>query len=47
LEELVALGERGGLPVVEDLGSGSLVDLSEFGISEPTVKQSVAAGFRW
>jgi L-seryl-tRNA(Ser) seleniumtransferase len=44
LEELVALGERGGLPVVEDLGSGSLVDLSEFGVSEPTVKQSVEAG---
>jgi L-seryl-tRNA(Ser) seleniumtransferase len=44
LEELVALGERSGLPVVEDLGSGSLVDLSEFGVSEPTVKQSVEAG---
>jgi L-seryl-tRNA(Ser) seleniumtransferase len=44
LEELVALGERSGLPVVEDLGSGSLVDLSEYGVSEPTVKQSVEAG---
>jgi L-seryl-tRNA(Ser) seleniumtransferase len=44
LEELVALGERSGLPVVEDLGSGSLVDLSEHGINEPTVKQSVEAG---
>jgi L-seryl-tRNA(Ser) seleniumtransferase len=44
LEELVALGERSGLPVVEDLGSGSLVDLSEHGVSEPTVKQSVEAG---
>src|SRR5713226_8175689 len=44
LEELVALGERRGLPVVEDLGSGSLVDLSEYGVSEPTVKQSVEAG---
>jgi L-seryl-tRNA(Ser) seleniumtransferase len=44
LEELVALGERSGLPVVEDLGSGSLVDLSKYGVSEPTVKQSVEAG---
>jgi L-seryl-tRNA(Ser) seleniumtransferase len=44
LEELVALSRRSGLPVVEDLGSGSLVDLSEYGVSEPTVKQSVEAG---
>src|SRR5713101_3546675 len=44
LEELVALGQRSGLPLVEDLGSGCLVDLSEYGVSEPTVKQSVEAG---
>jgi L-seryl-tRNA(Ser) seleniumtransferase len=44
LEELVALSERRGLPLVEDLGSGCLVDLSEYGVSEPTVKQSVEAG---
>jgi L-seryl-tRNA(Ser) seleniumtransferase len=44
LEDLVALGERSGLPVVEDLGSGSLVDLSQYGVSEPTVRQSVEAG---
>ena len=44
LEELVALSARSGLPVVEDLGSGSLVDLSEYGVSEPTVRQSVEAG---
>jgi len=29
---------------MEDLGSGCLVDLSEHGVSEPTVKQSVEAG---
>jgi L-seryl-tRNA(Ser) seleniumtransferase len=29
---------------VEDLGSGCLVDLSEHGITEPTVRQSVEAG---
>src|SRR5256886_469098 len=44
LEELVALSQRSGLPLVEDLGSGCLVDLSEYGVSEPTVKQSVDAG---
>src|SRR5438309_5450667 len=44
LEELVAHSQRSGLPLVEDLGSGCLVDLSEFGVSEPTVKQSVDAG---
>jgi L-seryl-tRNA(Ser) seleniumtransferase len=44
LEELVALSQRTGLPLVEDLGSGCLVDLSEHGITEPTVRQSVEAG---
>lgn len=44
LEELAALSQRAGLPLVEDLGSGCLVDLSEHGISEPTVRQSVEAG---
>jgi L-seryl-tRNA(Ser) seleniumtransferase len=43
--ELIALGERRGLPVVEDLGSGSLVGLSAAGVSEPTVRESVEAGF--
>ena len=43
--ELVALGQRAGLPVVEDLGSGCLVDLSAAGITEPTVRESVEAGF--
>lgn len=43
--ELVALGARQGLPVVEDLGSGCLVDLSSFGITEPTARESVEAGF--
>ena len=45
LDELVALGHERGLPVIEDLGSGSLVDLEQFGIhDEPTVQQSVKAG---
>lgn len=45
VSELIALGERRGLPVVEDLGSGCLVNLAEAGISEPTVRESVEAGF--
>jgi L-seryl-tRNA(Ser) seleniumtransferase len=44
LEELVGLSERSGLPLAEDLGSGCLVDLSEAGITEPLVRQSIEAG---
>lgn len=45
LEDLVALAHRYGLPCYEDLGSGCLVDLSLWGISdEPIVAHSVAAG---
>lgn len=45
LEDLVALGHQRGLPVIEDLGSGSLIDLERFGIhGEPTVQQSIDAG---
>jgi len=43
--ELIALGQRSRLPVVEDLGSGCLVDLSSVGINEPTARESVEAGF--
>jgi L-seryl-tRNA(Ser) seleniumtransferase len=42
--ELVDLSRRANLPLIEDLGSGCLVDLSEYGIHEPTVRQSVEAG---
>jgi L-seryl-tRNA(Ser) seleniumtransferase len=44
LQELVALGQRANLPLIEDLGSGCLVDLSNTGIVEPTVRQSVDTG---
>ena len=45
LSDIVALGCRTGLPVVEDLGSGSLVDLEHYGIhDEPTVQNSIRAG---
>ena len=44
-EELVALGNKADVPVVEDLGSGSLIDLSRFGLEkEPTVQEAVSSG---
>ncbi|QOY91560.1 L-seryl-tRNA(Sec) selenium transferase [Paludibaculum fermentans] len=44
IEELAALGKASGVPVYEDLGSGSLTDLSPFGVNEPTVQSSLRAG---
>jgi len=45
LAELVELGKRAGIPVVEDLGSGCLVDLARWGLEhEPEIGESVAAG---
>ncbi|MTJ83012.1 MAG: L-seryl-tRNA(Sec) selenium transferase [Telmatospirillum sp.] len=45
LSELVELGRRRGLPVMEDLGSGALVDMAAFGIpSEPSLYESLRAG---
>ena len=45
LEELVALARARGIPLVEDLGSGALLDLPSVGIkSEPGVADSLRAG---
>ena len=45
LEELVVLGRKHNIPVMEDLGSGALFDLREVGINgEPGVGDSIAAG---
>ena len=44
-EELMELKEKYNLPLIEDLGSGVLVDLSEYGIEyEPTVQESIKKG---
>ena len=45
LDDLVALGQRFQLPVVENLGSGNLLDdRTPVGVNEPLVAASVAAG---
>jgi L-seryl-tRNA(Ser) seleniumtransferase len=45
LKELVSLGARHDMPVMEDLGSGTFIDFSKYGLAkEPTVQESVAAG---
>jgi L-seryl-tRNA(Ser) seleniumtransferase len=45
IEDLAALGKKHGLPVIDDLGSGALVDLGRFGLEpEPLVRASVRAG---
>jgi len=43
--ELVELARKRGLPLMEDLGSGALVDLESFGVAgEPSVHDSLRAG---
>jgi L-seryl-tRNA(Ser) seleniumtransferase len=45
LDELVALARRRNLPLMEDLGSGALIDLRSVGINgEPSVLDSLLAG---
>jgi L-seryl-tRNA(Ser) seleniumtransferase len=43
--DLVPLANARGIPVIDDLGSGALVDTTAFGLAaEPTLQGSVAAG---
>jgi L-seryl-tRNA(Ser) seleniumtransferase len=45
LMELVGLARNSGVPLVEDIGSGCLLDLKSYGVSdEPTVQESMSAG---
>ncbi len=42
---LVALGKKHGLPVMDDLGSGCLIELDRYGLErEPTVRDTLATG---
>ena len=45
LSELVGLSRNAGIPLVEDIGSGCLMDIKPYGISdEPLVQESLTAG---
>jgi L-seryl-tRNA(Ser) seleniumtransferase len=45
LEELVELGQRHNIPVLDDIGSGCLIDTTDFGLEpEPQVQSSISAG---
>jgi len=45
LDELVALGRKHDLPVIDDIGSGALIDFEQFGLSdEPVTAASIKAG---
>lgn len=45
IADLVPLGEKYDIPVIEDLGSGVLIDLAKYGLEhEPTVQESIQAG---
>jgi L-seryl-tRNA(Ser) seleniumtransferase len=45
LEDLVALGKKHNLPVIDDIGSGALLDFGRFGLAgEPIARDSIKAG---
>ena len=45
LDQLVAIGKKHNVPVMEDLGSGALIDLSRYGLpKEPIVSERIRAG---
>ena len=48
LTELVQLGKQHHLPVMNDLGSGCFVDLTQYGLEkEPTVQEAIKRVWMW
>jgi L-seryl-tRNA(Ser) seleniumtransferase len=44
LEDLVEIGKKHDLPVIFDMGNGLMLDMSEYGLSEPNIPASLATG---
>jgi L-seryl-tRNA(Ser) seleniumtransferase len=45
LSDLVALGQKHKMPVIDDIGSGALIDFARFGFQgEPVARDSITAG---
>lgn len=45
IEKIVKIGKENNIPVIEDIGSGTLLDMSKFGLpEEPTVIESIKKG---
>lgn len=45
IEEIVKLGQDNNIPVIEDIGSGTLIDMSKYNLpEEPTVIESIKKG---
>jgi L-seryl-tRNA(Ser) seleniumtransferase len=45
IREMIRIAHQNGLPAIDDVGSGALMDFAEFGLAdEPVVRQSVEAG---
>ncbi|QEK12051.1 L-seryl-tRNA(Sec) selenium transferase [Crassaminicella thermophila] len=45
LKDLIVLGKKYNIPIIEDIGSGTFVDFSRFGLcKEPTVQESITMG---
>jgi len=45
VKDIVSVAHKSGIPVVDDLGSGSFLDTAAYGLThEPTVQETLAAG---
>ena len=45
LKQIVSIAHQAGIPLVHDLGSGAMLDTSDFGLGhEPTVQEAMTAG---